>query len=270
MEILPWHVSKQDDLLLRNILTSTHIHSKRRMVALNYCVQHTQHKVLHLELSTNTLMCLVIIQSWQQSEIDTSFAWCPTSTLWRLWHFITWSWQQSETDTSSAWCPTSTLWRLWHFITWSWQQSETDTSSAWCPTSTLWRLWHFKCTPGRFVVPIIHGTLTWTTGFVTCTCDIWGVHAQMKDFGLQSQPEEFLYRPHRIWLQRNLDSRSNSSSGQHTEQSQSKAATCWPTHQQCAHWPTHWQSTHWPTHYYSENKWTHWREHFGTHSLRHQ
>ena len=71
MVTLTWHMSKQNDLSLRNTRTSTHIHSKWRMVALNYRVQHTQHKVLHPELSTNTLRCLVITQSWQQSEIDT-------------------------------------------------------------------------------------------------------------------------------------------------------------------------------------------------------
>ena len=45
--------------------------------------------------------------------------------------------------------------------------------------STLWRLWHFKCMLGYFGISTIHQTLIWTTGSLTCVCDLFCMSTRM-------------------------------------------------------------------------------------------
>ena len=63
--------------------------------------------------------------------------------------------------------------------------------------------WHFQCMLGYFVVSIIHRTLTWTTGSLTCVCDPLAYAYTRGASVYNIHPKDFCSL-HRIWLRRNL------------------------------------------------------------------
>ena len=46
-------------------------------------------------------------------------------------------------------------------------------SSSSSSSSTWWKLWHCSACWGYFVASIVHQTLTWTSGSLTCICDLF-------------------------------------------------------------------------------------------------